>query len=44
MNPPPRASVAMTAVHLLSPFIPFITESMYQRLAQLLPADKREVG
>jgi isoleucyl-tRNA synthetase len=35
-------SVLMTAVHLMSPFIPFITESMYQRLAQLLPPEKRE--
>jgi len=35
-------SVLMTAVHLLSPFIPFITENMYQRLSQLLPAEKRQ--
>ena len=36
-------SVLMTAVHLMSPFIPFITENMYHKLSQLLPEDKREV-
>lgn len=35
-------SVLMTAVHLMSPFIPFITESMYQRLSQVLPEGQRE--
>jgi len=35
-------SVLMTAVHLMSPFIPFITENMYHKLSQLLPEDKRE--
>eukprot|EP00668_Euglena_longa_P014268 GGOE01018247.1.p1 GENE.GGOE01018247.1~~GGOE01018247.1.p1 ORF type:complete len:1070 (+),score=313.51 GGOE01018247.1:91-3300(+) len=35
-------SVLMTAVHLLSPFIPFITESMYQRLSLLRPEIREE--
>jgi isoleucyl-tRNA synthetase len=32
----------MTSIHLLSPFIPFMTEHMYQRLSQLLPDSERQ--
>jgi isoleucyl-tRNA synthetase len=34
----------MTAIHLMAPFIPFITEHMYQRLSQLLPEQERETS
>jgi isoleucyl-tRNA synthetase len=33
----------MVAIHLLAPYIPFITENMDQRLALLLPEEERQV-